>query len=128
MNNSFSRPSLGINQLALFNASNEMAQNASLRVDFMSQPQSVLSKYGLNVSETLHDKELNYQQTSEVCTFLVGACAVFLVAGAIVGVGLLIVTAGVAGGVALAAGECWVEFGGCNTFHQTPNLQYQGLV
>jgi hypothetical protein len=126
MNNSFSRPSLGINQSALFNASNEMAQNASLRQKCINQPQRFLGKYGISIS----DKPIEAaQQTSEIgclpsfwcITFAVfmGVAAVFVVFGA--------VTAGVAAGGVLTVGSCWTEFSGCSIEHPMLIDKYKGI-
>jgi hypothetical protein len=121
MNNSFSRPSLGINQTALFNASNEMAQNASLRQKCINQPQRFLGKYGVTIS----DKTIEVpQKTSEVCTFPL----VFCVAAFLVALGAAVVTVAAAAGAVLAAGSCWTEFGGCTSI-ENPMLteKYNGI-
>ena len=135
MNTSFSRPSLGINQSSLFQASNDLAICSLSRSEFAKDPNSILSKYEipLLVSENVDIT----QKTSEICTPAVVVCFVavavaagfFLAAVAIAGV-----AAGVGAAAAVvAAGHCHLKFSGswddfCASASPLRNDNYIGLV
>ena len=129
MNTNFSRPSLGISQEALFSASNEMAQNNSLRFEFMSQPQSFLNKRNVSISEGTFDVSL---KTSEIiiCKPVVWCVAVYWLAIA-GGFGFFLggaaAVGGLAGGVAYAYGNCWHEFSGCSIENPMHVERFKGI-
>jgi len=90
MNTNFSRPSLGLNQSSLFQASNDLATSYLSRNEFAKDPNGILNKYDLPPVE----KSVNFepQKTSEICTPAILICvaallvAVGVVAYAVAGV------------------------------------------
>jgi len=71
--NYLQRPCLGINQSLLFNASDDMAQNASSRADFSLHPEEFMGKYGVDLLHrvSFYTCFKNIQKTSEICTPMV---------------------------------------------------------
>ena len=95
MNANFSRPSLGLNQSSLFEASNDLATCSLSRNEFAKNPDAILDKYGIpSVGKSIY---IDLQKTSEICTapigfcLFIGAVAIVLVAGVAVGVGAVMV-------------------------------------
>ena len=96
MNTSFSRPSLGLNQSSLFEASNDLATCSLSRNEFAKNPDSIFDKYGIpSVGKSIY---IDSQKTSEICTpppvaicLFVVVAAVVAAAGVAVGVGAVMV-------------------------------------
>jgi len=77
------RPCLGINQSSLFIASDDMAQNASSRSEFLLNPDTYLAKYDVRITQPRIN---DLQKTSEICTLIICVVSVAVVAAAVVAV------------------------------------------
>jgi hypothetical protein len=83
MKTNFSRPSLGINQSSLFQASDDIAACSLSRNEFAKNPDLILKKYGLpSVGKCI---DIETQKTSEICTVGLGFCVLVAVVAVALG-------------------------------------------
>lgn len=126
MDTNFSRPSLGIAQSTLFNVSNAMANDKSLRFEFANDPQSFLNKQNVAISNGALDVCL---KTSEIgCLPSLWCVTVAAFMGYVVAIiaGAVLV-AGVAAGGAYAVMSCWTEWGGCSIENPLLTEKFKGM-
>ena len=121
MNTNFSRPSLGLNQSSLFQASDDLATNSLTRNEFIKNPDLILNKYGIPLLSKGIDVKV--QKTSEICTPGVFLCLAFLGLGALA----YAVTTAATVNTVYSVTQCYTEFTGCSINVPLSNDSYIGI-